>query len=68
MEVSGQLHIPSALPPGKELLILIEYETKWVPQPVWTLYIRENIVPYRKSNPVRPARNLVIALTEVPYW
>jgi len=31
MEVSGQLHAPAALTPGKETLVPIGYETGWVP-------------------------------------
>jgi len=29
MEVSGQLHAPAALPPGKEPLVPVEYEAGW---------------------------------------
>jgi len=36
MEVSGQLHAPTALPPGKEPLVPIGCETGWAPEPVWT--------------------------------
>jgi hypothetical protein len=32
MEVSGQLHAPAALPPGKEPLVPIEQEARWVPE------------------------------------
>jgi hypothetical protein len=31
MEVSGQLHVPAALPPGKEPPVPIGYATGWVP-------------------------------------
>jgi hypothetical protein len=30
MEVSGQLHTPAALPPGKEALVPIGYEARWL--------------------------------------
>jgi hypothetical protein len=33
MEVSGQLHAPVALPPGTELLVPIEKEAGWAPEP-----------------------------------
>jgi len=33
MEVSGQLHAPSALLPGKEPLVPIGYEAEWDPEP-----------------------------------
>jgi hypothetical protein len=36
MEVSGQVHIPAALPPGKEPLVPIGQEAGWVPEPFWT--------------------------------
>jgi hypothetical protein len=36
MDVSGQLHAPAALSPGKELPVSIGYEAKWAPEPVWT--------------------------------
>jgi len=36
MEVSGQLHAPAALPPGKEPLVPIGYEAGWAPEPFWT--------------------------------
>jgi hypothetical protein len=33
MEVSGQLHAPAALPPGKEPLVPIGWGAGWVPEP-----------------------------------
>jgi hypothetical protein len=36
MEVSGQLHAPAALLPGKETLTPIGYEAGWTPEPYWT--------------------------------
>jgi hypothetical protein len=36
MEVSGQLHTPAALPPGKEPLVPTEQEAEWAPEMVWT--------------------------------
>jgi hypothetical protein len=36
MEVSGQLHAPAALPPGKETLVHIVQEAEWAPEPFWT--------------------------------
>jgi hypothetical protein len=38
MEVSGQLHTWTALPPEKEPLVPIHLETEWNPEPVWTLW------------------------------
>jgi hypothetical protein len=34
MEVSGQLHISAALPPGKEPAVPIAQEARWAPEPV----------------------------------
>jgi len=36
MYVSGQLHSPAAVPPGKEPLVLIGCDTGWAPEPVWS--------------------------------
>jgi hypothetical protein len=33
MEVSGQLHAPAVLPPGKEPPVPIESEARWAPEP-----------------------------------
>jgi hypothetical protein len=33
MEVGGQLHVPAALPPGKEPLVPIGEEAVWAPEP-----------------------------------
>jgi hypothetical protein len=55
MEVSGQLHAPAALAPGKELPILIRYEACWVPQAVWTLWRKENSgIPMNEPGPPSP--------------
>jgi hypothetical protein len=45
MEVSGQLHVPAALP-----LVPINYEAAWTPRPVWTTWRRDNSWFYRDSN------------------
>jgi hypothetical protein len=36
MEVSGQVHTPAGLPPGKDALVLIGWEAGLAPEPVWT--------------------------------
>jgi hypothetical protein len=41
MEVSGQLHAPAALTPGKEPPAPIEQEGRWAPESVWVLWRRE---------------------------
>jgi hypothetical protein len=39
---SVQLHVPVALPPGKEPPVFIGQEAGWAPEPVWTTWRREN--------------------------
>jgi len=41
MEVSGQLHAPAALPPGKEPMVPIGWGARWAPEPFWTRRWRE---------------------------
>jgi hypothetical protein len=41
MEVSGQLHSPTALPPGKEPPVPIGKASGWAPEAVWTQWIIE---------------------------
>jgi hypothetical protein len=48
--VSGQLHTPAALPPGKETLITVEYKVGWTAGPVWITWRSKNSCPYRDSN------------------
>jgi hypothetical protein len=50
MELSGQLHAPAALPPGKEPVIRIGYEVGWTPEPVWTTWGSKNSYPHRDLN------------------
>jgi hypothetical protein len=38
MEVSGKLHDPAALPPGKETPVPLGLEAAWAPEPVWMQY------------------------------
>jgi len=37
--VSGQLHVPAALPPRKEPPEPIGKEVGWVPEPAWTPFL-----------------------------
>jgi hypothetical protein len=46
--MSGQLHVPVALPPGKT--VPIRQEAGWASEPVWTTGKGENSWPYRDSN------------------
>jgi hypothetical protein len=43
MEVSGQLHAPVALIPGKESLFPIGEEAEWAPEPVRTRWWRQKL-------------------------
>jgi hypothetical protein len=52
MEVSGQLHAPAALHPGKEPSLSIRSEAGWTPEPVWMLGSREIILgPVKNQTP-----------------
>jgi hypothetical protein len=42
--VSGQLHAPAPLPPGKEPPVPIGQEGGWTPEPIWTTWRRENSI------------------------
>jgi hypothetical protein len=42
---------PTALPPGKLSLVPIGYWNGWAPEPVWTLWRREQSCPCREWNP-----------------
>jgi hypothetical protein len=42
MEVSGQIHAPAALPPGKEPLVTTGKEAGWAPDPVWTAVVKSS--------------------------
>jgi hypothetical protein len=50
-EVSGQLHAPAALPPGKEPLVPARQEAGWAPEPAWKRWWRKKILIHcRDSN------------------
>jgi hypothetical protein len=55
MEVSGQLDASAALLPMKGPPTHIRQEAGWVPDPVWTVLIREKSC--RKSNSGRPTHD-----------
>jgi hypothetical protein len=52
MDVSGQLHDPAALPPGKDPLVPTGQEAGWAPEPFWTRWFREKFrVPAGNRTP-----------------
>jgi hypothetical protein len=55
MEVSGQLHAPDDLPPGKETPVHIGYEAGWAPRAVLDAVVKRKIPsPRRESKPRTP--------------
>jgi len=50
VEVSGQLHAPATLAPGKELLVPTGQEAERTPEMVWTWRQREEF-PVAAGNP-----------------
>jgi hypothetical protein len=55
MEVSGQLHAPAVLTPGKEHPVPIGEEAEWAPEPVWTrCRIEKPPSPGRIRTPIIP--------------
>ena len=50
MEVRDQLHAPTALCVEK-IHRTQEMETEWAPEPVWTLWVRYNILPHQGIKP-----------------
>jgi len=61
MEVSGQLHAPPALLPGKEPLLPVGEEVGWAPEPVWMRWRRVKFpAPAGTRTPDYPARSPVL--------
>jgi hypothetical protein len=54
MGVSGQLHAPAALPPGKEPLVPIGYEAGWAQSQSGRGGEEKNSHPRRESKPRTP--------------
>jgi hypothetical protein len=48
--VSGQLHAPAALPPGKVPPVSIGYKAGWAPEPIWTLWRRAKLNNNNNNN------------------
>jgi hypothetical protein len=61
MQVSGQLHGPADLPPGKQ-------EAGWAPEPALILWRRENLLALSGIEPRRlgrSVRNVIAVRTEL---
>jgi hypothetical protein len=54
MGVVGQLHAPTALPPGRDPVPIVQ-EAGWAPEPVWTG--AENLAPTGIRSADRRARS-----------
>jgi hypothetical protein len=68
MNISGQLHAPASLLPGKQHPIPIASESVWPPEPAWILCKREKYLApaeNRIPTPGRSARSLVAIQTEL---
>jgi hypothetical protein len=67
MEVSGQLHAPTALPPpGTEPSVPVEQGAGWVQKPVWRLWRREKSCAVGNRNwHMQPTASSVATPTEL---
>jgi len=57
---------PSLFNPGKDYLVHIEWETVWVPDPVWMFWVRDKSLAFARNWTMflrQPVRGLVIILT-----
>ena len=63
MGVCGQRHAPTALPPRKDPVLIVQ-EAGWAPGSVWTG--AENLAPIGIRSPDRPASSSVAIPTELP--
>jgi hypothetical protein len=66
MGVSGQHHASAALYPGKRLLVPIEQEAEWAPEPVWTQRLEGNPLPLSGVKPWLSSPQSDTTLTELP--
>jgi hypothetical protein len=63
LEVSGQLHAPVALPPGKEPSVPVRYGTGWAPKPAWTTWRKKNLASTETRNLTpRPSNPYPVAI------
>jgi len=51
MEVSGQLHAPAAVPPGKEPLVPTGKQAGWAPEPAGRGGVEKNSQPLSRPEP-----------------
>jgi hypothetical protein len=48
--VNDQLHVPAALPQGREPPVPIGLEAEWAQDVVWTLWRRDKLSSFRELN------------------
>jgi len=64
MDVNGQLHTLTALPPRKESLVPTGQEAGWAPEPVWAWWWRKKFpVPAGTQTPDHPAHRIYTNLS-----
>jgi hypothetical protein len=68
MDVSGQLHAPAALPPGKEPLVPTELEAGWAPEPFWTRWWREKFSAPAGNRTLEPRSSNSLDRTHKSIW
>jgi hypothetical protein len=54
MQVIGRLHAPAALPRGEVAAVSIEEEAGWTPEPIWTLWRKNLVLPRIRTPAVQP--------------
>jgi hypothetical protein len=59
MELSGQLHAPAAIHPGKYPMVLNGWEAVWAPETVWTLWKREKCLTPDRNRPPAVSRRYI---------
>jgi hypothetical protein len=65
MNVTNQLHVPSALLTEEGPPILVDWETRWSQRKVWSIVEDKNSYPFRQLNSGRPAQTFTI-FTDLP--
>jgi hypothetical protein len=66
-ELSGQLHSPAAVTPGRKPLVPIALEAGCAPEPVWMLMGGGGLCVCQESNPCHPAHSYTDWAMSDPY-